>query len=122
MGTAKLLDTPCGKIAQALCKDGIIIGMSTRGLGTMSQNGDVNKDYTIAAIDCCADPSAPKAFVEAVLENKEWIQDGNGNFVEKAIEQMQESADKKFDSAAARDIMLEFVGAIRNNIKTRSMI
>jgi hypothetical protein len=91
-GEAKLLDTPMGKIAKVLVDDGVQLGMSTRGVGTL--NGDtVEDDYKLITVDIVADPSAPTAFVEGVLENKEYILSDGGVIVEVAINNLQQNVD-----------------------------
>ena len=92
-GVAKLLDTPMGQIAKALVKDGVQVGMSTRGVGTL-EGDSVGDDYKLITVDIVADPSAPTAFVEGVLENKEWIISNTGEIVEAAVQQLKKNVDK----------------------------
>lgn len=72
-GRAKVLDTPCGKIIQAMIEGGVVLGVSTRGSGTVKQTkkgyDEVNDDYTLYTIDAVLNPSAPKALVNAVYED-----------------------------------------------------
>ena len=79
IGQAKVLDTPNGKIVQELIKAGAKLGVSSRGMGTLEKRGQTNyvkDDFFLAtAGDIVADPSAPKAFVEGIMEGKEWIWD-----------------------------------------------
>jgi len=92
-GVAKLLNTPMGNIAKALVDDGIQLGMSTRGVGTL--DGDMVKDdYKLITVDIVADPSAPTAFVEGVLENREYIVGENGEIVEAAVQKLKADMDK----------------------------
>lgn len=101
-GVAKLLNTPCGKIAQSLVKDGVQLGMSTRGVGTL--DGDrVADDYKLITVDIVADPSAPSAFVEGVLENKEWIVSETGEIVEAAVKQLKTEMDKTYGKCQSRE-------------------
>ncbi len=75
-GKSKLLDTPNGKIAKTFVDEGISLGMSSRALGSLkSVNGHnvVQEDLRLATIDIVHEPSAPKAFVNAIFENKEWL-------------------------------------------------
>ena len=75
-GRAKILDTPYGKIVKDLVKEGVKIGVSSRGMGSLKQvNGinEVQEDFNLAAVDIVADPSAPAAFVEGIMEGKEWV-------------------------------------------------
>jgi len=79
IGKAKILDTPNGKIVKELLNAGAKLGVSSRGMGTLENKGQTNyvKDdfYLATAGDIVADPSAPKAFVEGIMEGKEWIWD-----------------------------------------------
>jgi hypothetical protein len=114
-GSAKLLDTPTGRIAKTLIMEGVVLGVSTRGIGTIDENsGYVNDDFQLLGVDIVSDPSAPKAFVEAVMENKEWILEGN-RFVEMAIEKMERNVHRN-GSKVAFEAMNEFLTAIRNKI------
>ena len=79
IGKAKILDTPNGKIVKELLNAGAKLGVSSRGMGTLEKRGQTNyvkDDFFLAtAGDIVADPSAPKAFVEGIMEGKEWIWD-----------------------------------------------
>ena len=79
IGKAKILDTPNGKIVKELLNAGAKLGVSSRGMGTLEKRGQTNyvkDDFFLAtAADIVADPSAPKAFVEGIMEGKEWIWD-----------------------------------------------
>lgn len=81
-GKAKLLETPMGLIAKSLIKEGVTLGVSSRGVGSlkMAPNGKkiVGEDFMLAtAADIVADPSAPDAFVQGIMEDKEWIYDAS---------------------------------------------
>ena len=87
IGEAKIIDTPMGKIVKRLIESGAKLGVSSRGMGSLETRNGVNyvkEDFTLAAIDIVADPSAPNAFVDGILEGKEWIWN-NGLLVEKDI-------------------------------------
>lgn len=87
-GKAKIMDTPMGKIVKSLIDEGAQLGVSSRGMGSLKQSNGVNmvqEDFTLSAIDIVADPSAPNAFVNGILEGKEWIWE-NGILVEKVID------------------------------------
>ena len=95
-GKAKIIDTPMGRIVKNLIDEGAQLGVSSRGMGSLkSQNGVnvVQNDFTLAAIDIVADPSAPNAFVNGILEGKEWIWD-NGLLVEKEIARYEHALKK----------------------------
>ena len=89
IGEAKIMDTPYGKIVKGLIDEGAQLGVSSRGMGSLIQRNGANyvKDdfYLATAADIVADPSAPDAFVEGIMENKEWVWD-NGVLKEKDIE------------------------------------
>ena len=82
VGKAKILSTPNGEIVKALINDGAKLGVSSRGLGSLEQKGNaqyVKGDFQLAtAGDIVADPSAPEAFVEGIMEGVEWIMGTNG--------------------------------------------
>lgn len=79
VGKAKILDTPMGKIAKSLMEGGATLGVSSRGMGSLKNEGGINvvqDDYYLAtAADIVADPSAPGAFVQGIMEGKEWVWD-----------------------------------------------
>ena len=89
IGEAKIMDTPYGKIVKGLIDEGAQLGVSSRGMGSLVQRGGFNyvKDdfYLATAADIVADPSAPDAFVEGIMEGKEWVWD-NGVLIEKGVE------------------------------------
>lgn len=75
-GKAKILSTPMGNIVRSLIEEGAKLGVSTRGMGSLRKINEVNevqKDFMLSAIDIVADPSAPHAFVNGILEGKQWI-------------------------------------------------
>ena len=97
MGCAKIIDTPMGRIAKTLVDENVLVGMSTRGVGSL--DGDIVKDdYKLITVDIVADPSAPSAFVEGVLENKEYVIGDSGEIVERAVRQLKSEVDKKYTS------------------------
>jgi hypothetical protein len=89
IGEAKIMNTPYGKIVKGLIDEGAQLGVSSRGMGSLETRGGANyvKDdfYLATAADIVADPSAPDAFVEGIMESKEWVWN-NGVLVEKNIE------------------------------------
>ena len=81
VGKAQILSTPMGKIAESLLKDGVTLGVSSRGIGSLTATKEgykqVGEDFMLAtAADIVADPSAPDAFVQGIMEGKDWIWDG----------------------------------------------
>lgn len=89
IGEAKIMDTPYGKIVKGFIDEGAQLGVSSRGMGSLIQRNGANyvKDdfYLATAADIVADPSAPDAFVEGIMENKEWVWN-NGVLVEKDLD------------------------------------
>lgn len=88
MGKAQILDTPMGKIAKSLLGEGVQLGVSSRGMGSIDRREDtayVMDDFMLAtAADIVADPSAPDAFVNGIMEGKEWVWD-NGILKESKV-------------------------------------
>jgi len=88
-GKAKIMETPMGNIVKNLMDEGARLGVSTRGMGSLKQQNGINMvqpDFMLAAVDIVADPSAPDAFVDGIMEGKEWIWE-NGLLKEKEISQ-----------------------------------
>lgn len=95
-GKAKIMDTPMGKIAKNLIDEGAKLGVSSRGMGSLKEKDGVNevqKDFMLAAVDIVADPSAPNAFVNGIMEGAEWMWD-NGVLKQKTIECYKEEIEK----------------------------
>lgn len=117
IGKAKLLETPMGNIAKNLLSEGVKLGVSSRGMGTlMKQNGYsvVGEDFMLAtAADIVADPSAPDAFVEGIMEGKEWVWD-NGILKECHIEEIK----KEIDHATMINIQERKIAAFANFLKS----
>ena len=97
IGEAKIMDTPYGKIVKNLIDEGAQLGVSSRGMGSIQQSQGrnvVGKDFYLAtAADIVADPSAPDAFVEGIMENKEWVWD-NGILKSMEVEQYKEEIER----------------------------
>ena len=93
IGEAKVMDTPYGKIVKNLIDEGAQLGVSSRGMGSIS-NGRVGSDFYLAtAADIVADPSAPDAFVEGIMEGKEWVWD-NGVLKSMEVEQYKKEVER----------------------------
>ena len=106
IGEAKIMDTPYGKIVKNLIDEGASLGVSSRGMGSLEPRRGVNfvKDdfYLATAADIVADPSAPNAFVEGIMEGKEWVWD-NGAVKEMDIAAYKQQLDMKYQRAQARE-------------------
>ena len=111
IGEAKVMDTPMGKIVKNLMDEGAKLGVSSRGMGSLEQRNGANyvKDdfYLATAADIVADPSAPNAFVEGIMEGKEWVWD-HGNIVEAELAEMKTRFDVKKRQKQANIEALEF--------------
>jgi hypothetical protein len=83
-GKSQVLSTPAGQIMRSLIMDGVKLGMSSRALGQLEEKQDANyvKEMRLVAIDCVADPSFPKAFVNGILESKNFVLTQDGSFSE----------------------------------------
>lgn len=102
MGKSQVLSTPMGKIVRSLINDGVRVGMSSRALGKLNEeNGGVNRvtDMRLVAIDCVADPSCPTAFVNGILESKQFVLKDDGN-----LEEIYERFEKAIKNLPSREI------------------
>ena len=111
IGEAKIMETPMGKIVKNLMDEGAKLGVSSRGMGSLNQkNGAsyVRDDFYLAtAADIVADPSAPNAFVEGIMEGKEWVWN-NGSLVEAHVADLKKKFDVKKRRNEANTRALEF--------------
>ncbi len=96
IGKAKLLETPMGQIAKNLLREGVQLGVSSRGVGSLESKGGSNyvrDDFMLTtAADIVADPSAPDAFVDGIMEGKDWVWN-NGTFKEADLQRVKEELD-----------------------------
>ena len=103
IGKAQILDTPMGNIAKSLLGEGVQLGVSSRGMGSIEKREDVavvRDDFMLTtAADIVADPSAPDAFVNGIMEGKEWVWD-NGILKEREVAKYQ----RYMDGASRRDM------------------
>lgn len=110
-GKAQLLETPMGKIAKSLISEGVTLGVSSRGVGSLKMTNEghkvVGEDFMLAtAADIVADPSAPDAFVQGIMEDKEWIYDASKktwmvesvkNIIERDVQQKRLTEQRKLE-------------------------
>jgi len=120
IGKAKILNTPMGKIASALVEDGVKLGVSSRGIGSLKTTREgvniVGDDFMLAtAADIVADPSAPDAFVEGIMEGKEWVWDG-GLLREKYAEQTKNRINTLVDQKILEEHKLELWNNFLSNL------
>ena len=95
IGKAKVMDTPNGKIVKNFISEGVKLGVSSRGMGSLKTNkktgvNEVQSDFVLSTIDIVADPSAPDAFVNGIMEGKEWVWE-NGVIKEQDIDAMKKT-------------------------------
>jgi len=115
-GMSKVLSTPCGQIVRSLINDGVKVGMSSRALGTLEEGSEHNvvKNMKLVAVDCVADPSYPKAFVNGILESKQWVlvDDDKYQEVYENFEKSLQRLPKKEIDSFLRDRILSFIKSI----------
>ena len=111
IGEAKIMDTPMGKIVKNLMDEGATLGVSSRGMGSLDSRGNANyvrSDFKLAtAGDIVSDPSAPSAFVEGIMEGKEWVWN-NGALVEAHVADLKKKFDVKKHQCLVNLEALEF--------------
>lgn len=115
-GKSKVLSTPCGLIVKSLINDGVKVGMSSRALGTLEEGTSHNvvRNLKLVAVDCVADPSFPKAFVNGILESKQWVVAENGKYEEvyESFEKSLRNLPKKGIDFFLREQILKFIQSI----------
>ncbi len=115
-GKSKVLTTPCGQIVRSLINDGVKVGMSSRALGTLEEKAEYNQvnNLKLVAVDCVADPSYSSAFVNGILESKQWVLADDGKY-EEIYDQFEESVSnlpKKNVDEYLRERFLSFINSI----------
>ena len=116
MGKALVLNTPQGNILRGLLEGGTQMGVSTRGLGSVSERANasyVGSDYIISAIDAVIDPSALDAWVSAVNESQEWLVTDDGQILEKTQQEIKKVQQVKLTEEKMLQIMESFFKSIR---------
>lgn len=116
VGKAKILNTPMGNIVKNLIAEGAKMGVSSRGMGSLKpRNGyqEVQEDFMLAAIDIVADPSAPSAFVNGIMEGKEWVWD-NGILKAQVIEQYHNTIKKSSSRNLEKNMLNVFKSFLRS--------
>lgn len=113
IGKAKVLDTPCGRIVKSLLEGGVQLGVSSRGLGTMTED-TVNDDYSLVCIDVVGDPSALSAYVDGIYESVDYIVSGD-HIVEQAVDGLKANLAKN-GSKQIYEAMRQFLNDIRQTL------
>jgi len=119
IGKAQILSTPMGKIAESLLKDGVCLGVSSRGIGSLRENNkgykEVGEDFMLAtAADIVADPSAPDAFVQGIMEGVEWI--WNNGVLEQKINSIKGKINTFVDSKQLEEHKLNLFDEFLNSL------
>ena len=119
-GKAQILETPMGKIAKSLLDEGVMLGVSSRGVGSLKMTNEghkvVGEDFMLAtAADIVADPSAPDAFVQGIMEGKEWVWEG-GILREKLAEQTERRINTLVAQRALEEKKLELFNDFLSNL------
>jgi hypothetical protein len=109
IGKSKILSTPLGEVMKSLIRDGVKMGMSSRALGSLVEKGGVNhvENMKLITIDAVADPSAPGAFVNGILESKSFVLKNNGMY-----EEIYDTFESKLSNLPRRDVDLHLREAI----------
>ena len=120
VGKAKLLETPMGKIAKSLLGEGVMLGVSSRGVGSLKEDRNgckvVGEDFQLAtAADIVADPSAPDAFVNGIMEGREWVWEG-GILREQLAEKTKRSINTLVSSISLEEHKLGLFQNFLNNL------
>jgi len=115
-GRAKVIDTPSGKIVKNFIDEGVTLGVSSRGVGQV-RGGVVQNGYRlVTAVDVVANPSAPEAFVNALVEGKEWVLE-NGVLVERQLDEMRDQV----LGAKSKDLARVKIAAFRKFLNAMSL-
>ena len=120
VGKAQLLETPMGKIAKSLLDEGVTLGVSSRGVGSLRESSNgckmVGEDFQLAtAADIVADPSAPDAFVNGIMEGKEWVWEG-GSLREELAERTEKRINTLVDQKRLEEKKLSLFQDFLNNL------
>ena len=120
IGKAQLLSTPMGKIAESLISEGVTLGVSSRGVGSLKEDHNgckvVGEDFMLAtAADIVADPSAPDAFVQGIMEGKEWVWEG-GILREQLAAKTQKRINTLVDQRALEEHTLNLFNEFLSNL------
>ena len=119
IGKAQILSTPMGKIAESLLNDGVCLGVSSRGIGSLRENNkgykEVGEDFMLAtAADIVADPSAPDAFVSGIMEGVEWI--WNNGVLEQKVSRIHKRINTLVDSKQLEENKLNLFNEFLNSL------
>lgn len=120
IGKAQILSTPMGKIAESLLNEGVCLGVSSRGIGSLRENikggyKEVGEDFMLAtAADIVADPSAPDAFVQGIMEGVEWV--WNNGVLEQKVSTIQKRINTLVDTKQLEEHKLNLFSEFLNSL------
>jgi hypothetical protein len=119
IGKAQILSTPMGKIAESLLKDGVTLGVSSRGIGSLRSTkegfSEVGEDFMLAtAADIVADPSAPDAFVQGIMEGVEWV--WNNGILEQKVATFQKRINTLVDQRSLEESKIRLFDEFLNSL------
>ena len=119
VGKAQILSTPMGKIAESLLKEGVCLGVSSRGIGSLRPTkegySEVGEDFMLAtAADIVADPSAPDAFVQGIMEGVEWV--WNNGILEQKVSKIEKKIDTFVDQGILEEYKLSLFNEFLNSL------
>jgi len=120
IGKAQILSTPMGNIAKSLLGEGVKLGVSSRGVGSLNKTNEgysvVGEDFTLAtAADIVSDPSAPDAFVDGIMEGKDWVWDGDvlrERYAQKTYKRINTLVDQKRLDENKLNLFNDFLGSL----------
>ena len=123
MGKAKILNTPMGQLVRTLITDGVRLGVSSRALGKLEEKGDHKdvSDLHFICVDVVHDPSVDNAFVDGILESKEWVVKCDGSICE-LYDQFENKLDclpKKDTEAYLKECVLDFIQSLKNSDRSK---
>lgn len=116
-GKSKILSTPMGQVVRSLMMDGVKLGVSSRALGRVDEKNGVGhvSDFRLVAIDVVADPSVPTAFVNGILESKQWVLANDGQFepLYEKIEKQISSLPKQNKDQYLKECIIQFINSLK---------
>lgn len=116
IGKAKILETPCGQIVKGIVEGGATLGVSTRGVGTVSSHKGskmVNEDFHLQTVDIVTNPSGIDCFVNGIMEGVEWALDAGGVYKQKSRQSAYKKTQKMLSERQRLSKVLEFVNSIK---------
>lgn len=117
IGRAKILDTPLGKIVKTFIDEGVRLGVSSRGVGSLKSVGGINEvqsDFMLSTVDIVADPSGPDCFVQGIMEDAEWIYEERQGWIKKDINAIIKET--KYDKSLREEKLFKLMNTFLSNL------